>query len=231
MRPESTTPLYDAGLTATAVDIGLQDPQTHSALQAYIAAKYQEVHCARLAEFLPFLLGIRTHGQLAGAFGIRPGSQRPLFLEQYLDLPIEQLVAQQAQCPVDRHSLVEIGNLVVTGRGQGPLIMLLMATCLAQAGFSWMVFTVTEQVEKMMRRLGFCPQLIAHADPGRLQNPHSHWGSYYQNNPRVMVGSLASALTTIASNPRYLTTAALLRPQINAVASALRTYNDKVNAQ
>lgn len=229
MRPESTPPC--AGMfPAISVDIGRQDPQLNGKLQSYIAAKYQQVHGARLTEFLPFLLGISSHGQRVGAFGLRPGSQRPLFLEQYLDQPIEQLVARQALRPVDRHSLVEIGNLVVTGRGQGPLVMLLMAASLAEAGYSWMVFTVTGQVERMMRRLGFCPQVIAQADPRRLADPDSQWGSYYQNNPRVMLGSLASAQEAIRSDRRFRAAARQLAPQIQAVASALRQYRDQLGS-
>ena len=193
-------------------------------LERFIAAKYLQVHKAELGEYLPLLLGIRDKGSLASVSGFRPGLYRPMFLEQYLDIPIEQQVSNLAKRPVDRCSLVEIGNFAVTRRGYGPLAMTMMAAILSEAGYEWMIFTATEQVERLISRLGFRPQYLAGADADRLVGDKSRWGSYYENNPSVMVGHIETAIEVIAQNPRLAEMVDVHQKDIKQVASSLRDY-------
>ena len=184
-RNHSRDKLFDAELHT---DIGLYGTKCaeREALERFIAEKYLQVHSARLNEYLPVLLGVRYNEELVGAVGMRPGAYRPMFLEQYLDSPIEQQVAAFSKQPVDRCSLVEIGNLAIARKGHGPLLMAMMTAVLAEAGYEWMVFTVTEQVERLIGRLGFKPHYLKGAEPDRLVGDRSLWGSYYENNPRVI---------------------------------------------
>ncbi len=193
-------------------------------LERYISSKYLKIHDANVNKYLPILVGIYDKNEVTGTFGLRPGQYCQMFLEQYLDTPIEQQVASISKQPVDRGLLIEIGNLAITKTGCGPLAMVLLAMSLAAAGYEWMIFTVTEQVERLMKRLGFEPHYLVSADPGRLDGDKSLWGSYYQNNPRVMVGSLNTAAAIIAQN-RYLSNIANQQQHnITAIAHALCDY-------
>ncbi len=170
-------------------------------LERYISDKYLQAHNASISEFMPILLEMTGDETRQAALGLKPGQYRPMFLEQYLDSPIEQQVSVLSKRPIDRCSLVEIGNLVVTRRGAGLPLFVLSAVALYEAGYEWMVFTVTDEVERLMRRLGFEPDYLASADPARLKGDSANWGTYYDNSPKVMVGSLAKAAALVKSNP------------------------------
>ena len=95
---------------------------------------------------------------------------------------------------------MEVGNLVVTKRAAGLVLFLVVAAALAKANYEWMVFTVTPEVERLMQRLGFTPSYLVMADQSKLKSNTADWGSYYENSPKVMVGSLAQAQAVIDSN-------------------------------
>lgn len=202
----------------------LKSSPARAQLESFIADKYQRVYHAELQEFLPLIISISQAETPVGAFGLRPGHYRPMFLEQYLDSPVEHQVAAISRQPVDRSSLVEVGNLVVSRNGFGPLLLVSLAMSLAKAGFEWMVFTVTEQVERLIRRLGFSPHYLVFADPDRLTEDKASWGTYYANNPRVMVGSLAQAATIIDSKPQLSAIAQQCQAQHHEIATALADF-------
>lgn len=191
-------------------------------IEQFIASKFQQVHHAHLHSFLPWLIEINHHGQTVGAYGLRPGQNQPLFLEQYLPAAIEQLVAEVARRPVVRDSLIEIGNLALGTKAFGPMLMVTLAKMLAGAGYEWMVFTATEQVQHLMQRLGFEPYCLCPADPARLDGDYSIWGSYYRNNPRVMIGNLQRACDIINIDPRLSKIAATYNLQTLSIAAAIR---------
>lgn len=193
-------------------------------LERFIAERYFQVHGANLDEYLPLLLGIHHTEDLVGAVGIRPGMYRPMFLEQYLDLPIEQQVAALANRPVDRCALVEVGNLAIARKGYGPLLIAMMTAVLAEAGYEWMVFTVTEQVERLICRLGFKPYYLESADPDRLVGDKLQWGSYYENHPRVMVGNLKTAMSVMAKNTELFEWVSLQDRHISSLVPSLRDF-------
>ena len=194
------------------------------AIENYISNKYFQTHHAFLTEYLPILVGFHGMGGFLGAYGLRPGQYRPMFLEQYLDSPVEQQVASFSKKPVDRCALIEIGNLAITRRGYGSFVMVVMAMAIAEAGYEWMVFTVTEQVERLMNRLGFEPHYLVNADPDCLDGDKSCWGSYYENHPRVMVGNLKVARQVITDNERRNEMANQQRAKITYIANSPRDY-------
>jgi tetratricopeptide (TPR) repeat protein len=66
-----------------------------AALEGFIAARFQRAYGARLTHFLPHLLGLRDGaGEWQAAVGYADAAAGPLFLEQYLDAPVEELLEQ-----------------------------------------------------------------------------------------------------------------------------------------
>lgn len=193
-------------------------------LEAYIAAHYRAIHQARINAFMPILLEMRTAGESGAALGMTPGRYRPLFLEQYLDLPVEQAVAVLARQPVDRYRIIEIGNLVVTRPGLGLPLFVVMAMSMVAAGYQWMVFTATRQVVKLIGRLGFAPQYVVDADPERLRNGAEQWGHYYANQPKVMAGDLREAVAVVNANPQLLEVAQRYQYEITRLAQSLSDF-------
>lgn len=168
------------------------------ALEARIAGKFAQQYGAHIRHFLPYLLDLSVAGEPGAIAGLRPARQGALFLEQYLDGPVEQAVSRAYSTPVDRDQVVEIGNLVSFMPGAASLLFGLLPTLLARAGFRWMVCTATPQVRSMLRKLGFTTHTVCDADPGVLGERQHDWGSYYDNRPQVIAGDVLDALNRSA---------------------------------
>jgi len=193
-------------------------------LETYIAERYEQAHNASISSFMPILLEMTREGESQAALGLRPGHHRPMFLEQYLDSPIEQQIAKFSKQPIDRCALIEVGNLAVTHRGAGLLLFVILTMLAAEASYVWMIFTVTEEVEKLIRKLGFDLHYLIAADPARVKGGTENWGRYYDNNPRVMVGSLEQAVSVMKNSPALSAVLEDYRQEITMVSSSLSDY-------
>ncbi|WP_438952391.1 thermostable hemolysin [Porticoccus sp.] len=182
--------------------------ETGITIQQYIEKQFFQAYGATVREFLPLFLSLFCRGQLCAVTGIRPVGANPLFLEQYLDNPIELELNRYSSVPVARHHIAEIGNLAATQRGSSQLLFILLAATLQRANFEWLVFTATPQVRKAIGKLGFELHPIADARACRLQtSTEAEWGSYYQTGPVVVAGHLGQAIAVI--NDRKTLRAAL----------------------
>ena len=195
-----------------------------SQLETYIAEKYEQAHKASISKFMPILLEMTKEGESQAALGLRPGHYKPMFLEQYLDSPIEQQIAKLAKQPIDRCSLIEVGNLVVTQRRAGLLLFVILGKLVAEAGYEWLIFTVTGEVERLLRSLGFDPQYLVAADPARVKGGTENWGHYYDNNPRVMVINLEKAVSVMKNSPALASILKAYSQQITMISNSLSDY-------
>ncbi len=169
------------------------------ALESFIHTRYAETYGATVSHFLPYLLARWQGDDVSAVVGLRPGSCGDFFVEHYLDTPIEQVVAQRQGIPVAREDIIETGNLAAS-RGASQLLFIILTEVLYRAGFHWITFTATAQVNALLHRLGFAPQVICRADVNRLGDAAKDWGSYYDNLPSVVVGDIRLAHRTLQSN-------------------------------
>lgn len=205
-------------------DFHIKNSPCRRSLEAYIAEKYRSVHSADISHFMPILLQMSVSGRRQAALGLTPGQYDPLFLEQYLELPAQQHIAALAKGPIDRYSLIEVGNLVVTRRGTGLLLFIVMALSAAGAGYQWLLFTATDEVVKLIRRLGFEPQFLAQADPDRVAGGAQNWGDYYRHCPRVMAGNLNKAVQIGEQSSALRDIVMLYSDQIDLLTQSLCDY-------
>ena len=176
-----------------ALQLASGDSPERRTIESLVAERFAKQFDARINQFLPLLLGLRTGGRYAAVAGLRPGANNELFLEQYLDRLAEQELSHVFRTPVDRGQVVEIGNLVATEAGAGYLMFACLAPLLQTAGFRWVICTATPQVEKMLQKMGFDPVRIRAADPARLTGGAADWGTYYASRPHVIAGDVRSA--------------------------------------
>lgn len=169
-------------------------------VEQYISTRYMQVHNAQITHFMHLLVEMKHEEETLGAIGITPGRISPFFLEQYLGTPIEQQISGISGRPVDRHRIIETGNLAVTRRGSGLLMFLVMTQAAANSGLEWMVFTATNEVKRLIKALGFSTHLLKDAPPECLKQGAGQWGTYYENNPQVIAGNLSEAVSLIAAN-------------------------------
>lgn len=161
----------------------------------FIAARFARAYGARVTHFLPHLLGVRDglgRWQAAAGYGAANGAR--LFLEQYLDVPIERALAGALGRAVARAEVVEVGNLAAVSAGAARRLIPQLARHLHRLGYRWVAFTATRALRNSFLRLGLQPLAIAPADPLRLADGGSSWGAYYEQDPIVMAGKIALGL-------------------------------------
>lgn len=183
-----TQPLLATSLTPQA---GLRRAET----EAFIRAAYARAHGATVTRFMPELLALRdAEGNVLAACGLRVAAGSRLFLEAYLDAPVETVLEQRIGLSVPRAGIVEVGNLAVSGSGSARTLIRALTDCLHARGPDWVVFTAVPTLHNAFLRLGIAPLPLARAHAERLpEGERAAWGRYYEANPQVMAVSVHAA--------------------------------------
>jgi hypothetical protein len=180
------------------------DAARRAAVQDFIRDRFAAHYRADVRHFMPCLFGLEADdGSLHGAVGCRSAAVQPLFLERYLDEPIEHAIAARSGESVERADVVEVGNLAARGAGLSRLLIVALTRLLATEGVRWAGFTGTPALINSFRRLGIALHRLAPADPARLGVDRDEWGSYYDAGPQVMVAEVPGAHRTLATAGTY----------------------------
>lgn len=167
-------------------------------IQQFIAQTFLAYYGARISSFCTHLLGIRdSNGSLCAAAGYNLAEDGVLFLEQYLDTPIEMHVKQRLGFDIQRGDLVEVGNLATQHAGGARMLIRLMTEHLHHINRHWVVFTGTTQLINSFNRMGLPTLKLSPANPNKISNPDT-WGSYYTNRPWVVLGNIALGYAHLA---------------------------------
>lgn len=159
-----------------------------SELEAYVRRRFADVHCADIRQFLPQLLALRDrNGALRGVAGYRDAASERLFLEQYLDLPAEQVAAAQFMRSTSRSDIAEIGNFACESCRHGKILIDLLVEFLDLRGHRWAMFTGTQTIRQIMLHMGIEIHDLAGAQRSRLGDSAIDWGRYYDSDPRVVI--------------------------------------------
>lgn len=189
----STFPLYFGTDPARRASLSLAAEQGSERLsmERFIQERFNEAHGAEVAHFMPELVGLHDHNaELIAVAGSRLAEQGRLFLEQYLDEPVQMRISRLAGHPVRRQAIVEVGNLASSSAGSARLIIIAMTCLLARRGLDWVVFTGAAGLVNSFRRLGLEPLRLCEADPLRLGEERHTWGQYYEQRPQVFAGNI-----------------------------------------
>jgi len=160
------------------------------AVEGFIRQAFSRHYGARLNSLYPTLLSFHGEGGLRAALGCRAADQGPLFAEQYLDAPAEQLVESHWNQPTRREQLVEVGNLALANPGEARWVIAAVTTYLHACGYRWVLFTAVLPLINAFQRLGLRPVPLVTADPARLPDGGRDWGSYYRQQPQVCIGDI-----------------------------------------
>jgi len=162
--------------------------------ETFIRNVFARHYGAAVSSFAPNLLLLEQNERTIAVTGWRAASDESLFLERYLDLPIEQVMAKLAGQPVAREHIVEVGNLAAEKPGSSIHIILTLAKHLDRLGYKWVVFTATQELIGIFSRLGLPLLALAPADPNCLGDEAALWGSYYDTRPIVVAGRIRIGL-------------------------------------
>lgn len=172
-------------ITATTVNVG---DSARAEVESFIHAVFKSAYDAEVTLFMPHLVALRdSNGVLMAAFGLRPASEGPLFLEQYLDEPIESLLSEHLGKTVTRQQITKIGNLAVANpRNAGVLIAHVIQHSL-ELGIEWCVATSHHSLQNAVIKGGRDVYPLFPADKARLSvEEQAKWGGYYQHMPQVV---------------------------------------------
>ncbi|OIN94400.1 MAG: hypothetical protein AUJ20_00700 [Comamonadaceae bacterium CG1_02_60_18] len=165
-------------------------PEAETFIQRIFADRYN----AHVTTFAPNLVALEQRGSIVAAAGWRSAQATPLFLERYLDTPIEHAMAHLAPSPIERRHIAEVGHLAAQKPGSSIYLFRALASHLHAQGFEWVASTATQELVGLFARLGLPPLALAAANPERLYEQASSWGSYYDTQPIVAVGKIKAAL-------------------------------------
>ena len=167
------------------------------AVEDFVRQVYAQHYGASLREFKPTLVSLDDDGTVVAAAGYRAATA-PLFLENYLDVPIEQALAARTGGVVARTAIVEVGHFASMQPGLGRRLMAHLGRQLAAEGFQWVVSTATRELRVIFERLRIRPLALGLADPARLGPDAVEWGTYYEHAPMVLAGEVRSNLARFA---------------------------------
>nr|WP_298687798.1 thermostable hemolysin [uncultured Dongia sp.] len=161
------------------------------ATERLIRNRFRKSFGADLHTLMPRLFTMTDNsGELVCAFGLREAAKEPLYMEQYLDHPVEDVIAKISQRRVARSHVIEVGNLVAMP-GNARSMIVTLTRYLYHADFQWVVFTGVAAVRAAFFRLGLQPVTLAAAVPDRLDPADlAKWGDYFAAAPQVMAGDI-----------------------------------------
>lgn len=171
------------------------------AAERFVTGCFKQHYGADIRHFMPLLMSLSDQqGMLKAVLGFRFGDYEPFFLENYLPQPVEQMLAAKLKMPVHRSRLVEVGNLAVAHAGGGRWLITALTAYLSATGAQWALFTIGPVLYNAFTRMGL--ELIELAEARCESLPpeeHACWGSYYDQQPKVVAGNIAHGNAVLRS--------------------------------
>lgn len=157
-------------------------------LERFISGAFEFTHGARVTQFMPFLMSLRDQNdRLVAVCGLRSATDGPLFLERYLDQPIEKRLSTRMGYSIYRSEIVEVGNFAVAEAGAARGLVNEIVHQLYATSKQWAVFTVVPLISNAFTRLGIQAEVLGEAHKACLPpEEQAMWGSYYEQRPKIM---------------------------------------------
>lgn len=170
------------------VHFSSRDSADRVEIEQFIASIFHQTCGAKVRFFLPTLMSLRDlDGKLIAACGIRSAGSERLFLENYMDQPVEKLLSERTGLDVLREEIVEIGNYSVAEMGMSRMLISAIFDQLHATSKQWAVFTAVQLVRNALIKQNIFPRILCDADIRKLPvAEQSEWGDYYEQNPQVM---------------------------------------------
>ena len=136
-----------------------QQDRGRVAVEQYIAESYAQHFSASLMSLMPILVCANRPGQAAHLFfGIRSAGKQSLYLENYLNEPVEQALMGAVQAkfdsrPIDRNAILEIGNMVISDTSSIQDDLTSIALFCHEMGYQHVVCTATRMLRLIFLKI------------------------------------------------------------------------------
>src|ERR1700733_7253719 len=173
-------PVSEMRTTALLTD----DDDRRRSAEEFIKNTYAARYGARLETFPSRIIALLDHrGEILCAAGLR-FLDDGFFSENYLDVPIEDVVSAISARPVNRGAIFEVTTLASRAPLATAEFISEIGTFGEKAGFEWSFFTLTRRLQLLVRRLGIPLTYLGEADRRRIADSE-RWGTYYASEPKV----------------------------------------------
>lgn len=162
-----------------------------------VKRRFLEIHGARIVPSFASYRHVDRAEAPRATLGYRRAESEPLFLERYLDTPVEQLVSATLDRPTQREHIIEIGNLAADDAFAMIELWGSVANDLG-ADHEVAVATLTAPLRAMFARIGVPIKLLAPASASRADAPDV-WGRYYAGDPWVCAGVISEGQNAISA--------------------------------
>jgi len=178
------------GLAERPFTVHFSQPEAddRAEIERFISDIFHQAYGAKIKRFKPCLMSLRDQdNKLVAACGFISAALEPLFLETYLDQPVEAALSERAGVPVKRSDIVGVGNFSVSEPGMARYLITAIADQLHATSKQWAVFTAVSVVRNAFIKMNMNPVMLGDADKSRLPPEEQvEWGSYYAQKPQVM---------------------------------------------
>lgn len=166
--------------------------------ETFIKESYFKAYGAIITYFFDTLLVVvNEQGAIQAAIGFQNPTHKPLFLEQYLERPIEHYIFNHFQSNIDRQEIAEIGNFSSINKQAAKLLIPMLLSVLLSRNYKFVALTATQSLFEKFIHLQLEPITISSAHAEKLSSEQRSWGSYYSTHPKVVIGDLKRAFETI----------------------------------
>lgn len=162
-----------------------------------VQRRFLEIHGARIVPSFASYRQVARAEVPRAALGYRRAETEPLFLERYLDAPVERLVSNALGRPVQRNHIIEIGNLAADDAFAMIELWGSVANDLG-ADCEVAVATLTAPLRAMFTRIGVPLSVLAPASASRADD-QGIWGRYYEGDPWVCAGLISQGQSAISA--------------------------------
>lgn len=161
-------------------------------VEKFIEAQFSKSYDANIKRHFPMLMSVQDgDSNILAALGFRPAQNEALFLEQYLDGSVENVLSDHFGHDIARKDIVEIGSLASTTSGASIFLFIALNAWLEQQGYKMAIITATHHLKRFFSTLKLDFIQLDQADPDRLPDQGKSWGNYYETCPRVLAGSIS----------------------------------------
>lgn len=174
------------------------DEVARPVVERFVFDAYRTAYGAHIASFMPDLLALNRGAELVAACGMRAAADEPLFLEGYLERPIEDVLAAVAGVCAGRSDIVEVGNLAIARPGAARMLIEHLTVHLQLRRERWVVFTAVPVLRNNFLRLRIPLHVLGEARPDLLTpEARRQWGRYYDCSPKVSAVRVADAAAAL----------------------------------
>lgn len=186
-------------LEPTSISVSRRCDPGRAEAEALIEKVYARKYGASISRHYPSLMSVHgAGGAVLAAVGFRAAADESLFLENYLDEPIESALSKAADAPVRRSTIVEIGSLAGRSNGASVFLFVTLAALLRHRRFTHAVATATSGLQRVIEAFDFRLLDLGTARPDRLSDRGRSWGRYYGAEPKVLAGEIEQCFARLA---------------------------------